>query len=360
MTTEQLLYEHKKLGIEAARMNVLQLAMKVFGNSGFGALSNKYFAFYDNRIAEGITKTGQYIIKRTGKALSDYISTITNNNIDYNIYSDTDSSYVCLSDIVDKYFPNATETQILNALDKFIQLKLDPLLDKLMEETGNSLCVKENVFKFKREVIASKLVFLAKKRYMMRVLDNEGVRYSEPDIKITGIETQRSSTPDLVRGWLVEAIRIVLELSTRDSLVHYIERRRNDFSSYSVEEIAFPRSVNNMIKFTDSDKIYSKGTPIAVRAALLYNNLVRKNKLEKELELIKEGQKILYIALKEPNTLRENIIGFPMELPKQFNLHRYVDYETQFQKAFLDPLIKIMEALKWELEESNDLDSFFN
>lgn len=329
-------------------------------NSLFGTCANKYFLFFDNRIAEGITKTGQYIIQTVANSLNAYMSTLTGENSDKIIAMDTDSAYVHFGPLIRKYFPKVTnEQKIVDAIIKITEQKIDPVLNTTTNKISSDLNFLKNKIYFKLEAISSNSIFLAKKRNAQRVLDNEGVRYSEPDIKITGIETQRSSTPDLVRGWLVEAIRIVLEQSNRDSLVEYIERRRGEFGSYSVEEIAFPRSVNNISKFTDSEKIYTKGTPIAVRAALLYNNLVHKNKLEKDLGLIKEGQKILYIALKEPNTLREDIIGFPMELPKQFNLHRYVDYETQFQKAFLDPLMKIMNALKWQLADSNDLDSFF-
>lgn len=351
--------EHFKL--ESARYGVLQLALKVSANSAFGALANKYFLFFDNRIAEGITSTGQYAIQEVSRVANNYMSKVCDVKKDYIVYNDTDSLNVCFSDLVDKKnkHKRMTDDETTNFIQKFIDNYLGKEIDECTKSIAKTLNFYENKLLFKTEAISSSTLILAKKRNCQKVLDNEGVRYAEPDYKITGIETNRSSTPDLVREWLTEAIRIVLDHSNRDMLMDYIQKRRTEFKKYSVEDISFPRSANNLTKYSDSNNIYTGGTPIAVRAALLYNNMVKRMGLTKDLELIKEGDKIKYVALKEPNTLKENIIGFPSELPKQFNLHRYVDYDTQFEKAFLDPLIKIMDAMKWKLTEENSLSDFF-
>jgi DNA polymerase elongation subunit (family B) len=252
-----------------------------------------------------------------------------------------------------------TDNETVDYILKFTKDFLGKELNKSTEAISHRLNFYENKLYFKPEAISSSTVVLAKKRNCQKVLDNEGVRYAEPEYKITGIETNRSSTPDLVREWLTKAIQIILDTTDRDALLEYVDECHKNFHSYSVEEIAFPRGVNNMREYSDSNTIYAKGCPIAVRAALLYNDRVVKLGLTKKYELVKEGDKIKYVALIEPNTLRENIIGFPSELPPEFNLHRYIDYETQFSKAFLDPLIKIIDALNWKLEEEISLDDFF-
>ncbi len=304
--------------------------------------------------------TGQYIIQTIANELNSYMNSLVGSSSDKIIAMDTDSAYVHFGPLIEKYFSKVNDDQkIVDAIIKISETKFDPVLNTVTEKISRDLNFYSNKIYFKLEAISSNSIFLAKKRNCQKVLDNEGIRYSEPDYKITGIETNRSSTPDLVREWLTEAIRIVLDHSNRTMLMDYIQKRRNEFKAYSVEEISFPRSANNLLKYSDPNNIYTGGTPIAVRAALLYNNLVKVHGFEKDLELIREGDKIKYCALIEPNTLKENIIGYPSELPIQFNLHRYVDYDTQFEKAFLDPLEKIMEAMKWKLEEENSLCDFF-
>ena len=200
----------------------------------------------------------------------------------------------------------------------------------------------------------------AKKRYGARVLDNEGVRYSEPDIAITGIETNRSSTPDIVRDWLMEAITILLETGDQTKVNEYVETRRQQFNSEKIENIAFPRSANNLVKYRDKQTIYtsSSSVPIGVRAALLYNHEIDRRGLQ-DYAPIMEGDKIKFIYLREPNTLKENVIGFVDDLPTEFGLHKYIDYELQFSKVFLDPLTKITEAIGWKPADSSDLSDFF-
>ena len=344
MSTEDLLKMHAELNAKISNLNVQQMALKVAGNCGFGAMASQYFIFFDNRISEGITLTGQYIIKTIGEKLSDYISSVTKEKKDYNCYSDTDSVYLCLNDIVEKYFSNIKDENIIaNTLDKFIKQKLDKVIVDELDVIADKLNVKKNTFGIKREAISSAAFWCGKKRYAQRVLDNEGVRYSEPEYKVTGIETNRSSTPDLIREWLMDAIKLILNNCTQEELVKYVEKRRVEFLLYPIEAISFPRSANNLKQYSDKDTIFTKGCPIAVRAALLYNHLLKKYGLSKDLESIKEGNKILYCALKEPNPLRSNIIGFPSVLPEEFGLHKYIDYETQFEKAFLAPLTKITD-----------------
>lgn len=269
------------------------------------------------------------------------------------------SVYVTLDDLVMKFPHGTPEQKIVDGIDKYIKVKLDPMLNATTDAISKKLNFAENTISFKREAIASTGFWVKKKRYAMRVLDNEGVRYSEPDIKIVGIETNRSSTPDLVRNWLTEAITSILETKDNDKLIKFIEEKHIEFMNCKIEDIAFPRSANNILKYSDEETVYTAKTPIAVRASILYNTLLEKHGLTNVYQKISEGDKIKFVYLKEPNTLRENIIAFPDKLPPEFNLERYIDKELQFDKVFLDPLKNIVGAIGWQIEESNDLDDFF-
>lgn len=345
----------------ADRYNVVQLAVKTLGNCLFGSCANEHFVFFDNRIAEGITQTGQFTVRQLGADLNVYLNKLlSTDKTDYIVYTDTDSVVVSLGALVEKHFSSVKDEQkIADAIDKFVKLKLDPVCDTSMKGISNQLNLYEDTLYFKREAITSRGFFRGKKRYAWRVLDNEGVRYSEPDYKVVGIETNRSSTPDIVRGWLMEAITLILNTNNRDLTVAYIEEKRGEFNSYPIEQIAFPRSANNLQKYSDSTKIYTGGCPIAVRASLLFNHYIAQKNLKDKYELIKESDKIKFIYLKEPNTIKEDIIAFSTILPPELGLAKYIDYDTQFEKVFLDPLKNIMIAIGWKMEDENSLDSFF-
>lgn len=362
LSDEELISSYKRLKAESERYGVLQLALKVLANSGFGAIANKYFMFFDNRMAESITSTGQFIIQEVGKTLSDHTSKILGVSKDYNVYNDTDSAIMHYGDIVRKYFSTIDDEQkITDMLDAFVKKKVNPVLDECTGRISTRMNFKENTISFKRESISVSGVFTGKKRYMQKVLDNEDVRYAEPDYKITGIETNRSSTPAVARGWLLQSIKILLDTFDKQKLIEYIEEHKILFNSLPPEQIAFPRSANNLAKYADSNYVYSQSlsVPIAVRASLLYNDQIAKKNLLEAYEPIREGDKIKFLYLKEPNTLRENVIGFTSVLPKELNLHRYVDHSTQFEKVYLTPLTKIADAVGWQLVEESSLDNFF-
>jgi DNA polymerase elongation subunit (family B) len=210
----------------------------------------------------------------------------------------------------------------------------------------------------KREALADKGIWTAKKRYILNVYNNEGVEYAKPKVKVTGLEMIKSSTPAYCRKVLWEAIDIVLNKSEQ-VMIDMIETYRSEFGNQSISDIAFPRGVNGLDKFADKAMIYGKGCPIHVRGALLYNHLVKVNKLDKQIPLIQEGDKIKFLFLKEPNTIKSNIIAFPQSLPKEFGLDQYIDYNMQFEKAFLEPLKIILDSIGWKTEHVSSLEDFF-
>jgi len=366
LTDKQLLDLQHKLEYNISQYYNFQLVKKIQLNSAYGAIGNEYFRYYSTEIAEAITLSGQLSIQYIMNELNSFLNkTLETTDIDYVIASDTDSVYLNMGGFVDKFIPKNKNTEdIVSLLDKAANTIILPFIKKKFDELAFTMNAYENKMAMAREVIADKGIWTAKKRYMLNVWDSEGVRYSQPKVKIKGIETTRSSTPEVVRDKLKLAIDIILN-KTEDDLIKLIEKVKQEFYNYPVEKIAFPRSVNGMDKYKDSSYIYKKSTPIAVKGALIYNHHVNKNGLAKKYKLIGEGDKIKYLHLKKPNPLggmngEDQIIAFPSKLPKEFELEGYIDYATQFEKSFLHPLSSILNVIGWNYEKKNTLESLFS
>ena len=344
---------------EISKYNNFQMARKIQLNSLYGALANQYFRFYDDRIAEGITMSGQLVIRDTAKALDKYMNKVCGTEDEmYSFYSDTDSCYVTCKNLVDNFFPDKDVDKVVGLLDKIGTEKIEPAIAQAMTKLGNYTNAFEHKIDFKREVIADKGVFVAKKRYALNVLDDEGLRLNEPKLKVMGLEIVRSSTPAPIRDSLKEAVRLILT-SDEEHLQNYIAEAQKTFNTLTAEDIAFPRGCNNLKKYTSTADVYQKGTPIHVRGSLLYNKLLQDKSLNLKYEKIQEGDKIKFLYLKEPNSLHENTIAFVTKLPKEFDITKYVDYDLIFQKAFIDPLENILKPLGWNTEPQATLEDLF-
>ena len=351
--------KNPKLKNDISKFNNFQMARKIQLNSLFGAMGNEYFRYYDARIAEGITMTGQFIIQEVGKALNDYLNKVVGTNgHDYSFYSDTDSCYISLDPLVRKYYGNLDRDKLIDVLDKICEEKITETINKSCDKLADYTNAFQKKIVFKREAIAERGLWVAKKRYALNVYDNEGVRYKDPKLKVMGLEIVRSSTPAPVRESLKEAVRLCLT-TDESTLQKFIEHTRVLFNNMEPEEIAFPRSVNGLVKYTSRADIYGKGTPMHVRGALMYNHLLEKHKLTMKYEAIQEGEKIKFLYLKEPNTISENCIAFIGKIPKELDIHKYIDYNTMFEKSFLEPLKQIVEGLGWNTEPVATLEDLF-
>jgi len=210
----------------------------------------------------------------------------------------------------------------------------------------------------KRENIADRGIWTAKKRYILNVWDSEGVRYSEPKLKIMGIEAVKSSTPAPCRKMIKDALKLMMN-GTEDDVIDFIEKSRSDFKKLPPEQISFPRSASDVNKYKSNSSIYEKGTPIHVRGALLFNHYIKEKKLTNKYSLIQNGEKIKFCYLKKPNSIHENVISYIQDFPRELDIDKYIDYDLQFEKAFLEPMKVILDSIGWSVEKTVNLDSFF-
>ena len=346
---------------ESSRCNNIQMAKKISLNSAYGAIGNEHFRYYRLANAEAITLSGQVSIRWIENKMNGYLNKLlTTDKVDYVIASDTDSIYLNLGPVVDKFFSNKSDdkNKIVELLDKVCKDKLEPFINASYEELATYVNAYDQKMIMKRENIADRGIWTAKKRYILNVWDSEGVRYKEPKMKIMGLETARSSTPQYFRDKLYAAFKIIIG-KTNDELISFVNAVRTETKEQGQEGVAFPRGVNNLEKYRSRTDIYCKGTPIHVRGALLYNNFVKKNKLEHKYPYIQEGEKIKFIYLKTPNPLHENCVSFFSTIPPEMNLDKYVDYQLQFEKSFLEPLKNVLQCVGWTHEKKVTLGRFF-
>jgi DNA polymerase elongation subunit (family B) len=342
----------------------LQLAKKIQLNSAYGALGNIYFRWFSADNAEAITTSGRLSIRWVENKMNDFLNRLLKTEgDDYVIACDTDSMYVNFDKLVRHSFGGKPEpskaNRVVEFLDTACTTRIEPYIASCYDDLAGITNAYQQKMHMKREAIADKGVWTGKKHYVMHVYNEEGVSYSTPKMKMVGIEAVRSSTPKVCRESIKKAIQILMT-EGRDSLIAFIDEFEKKFRQMSFEEVAFPRGLKGLGDYRDnSAAIYKKGTPIQVRGALLYNHHVKMKSLENKYQMLGDGDKIKFCYLKKPNPIHENVISCPSELPKEFGLERYIDYDTQFEKAFLDPIKSITDVLRWDLTNSATLEDFF-
>ena len=351
----------KELEKEIARCNNIQMAKKISLNSAYGAVGNEYFRYFKLANAEAVTLSGQVSIRWIENKLNQYMNKILKTDgVDYVIAVDTDSVYLNMGPLVETIFKGREKTTegIVNFLDKVCQVELEKYIEGCYKELAEYVNAYEQKMQMKRENIADRGIWTAKKRYILNVWDSEGVRYETPKLKMMGIEAVKSSTPAPCRVKIKEALNIIMN-KTEDDLISFVDNFRKEFNKLPPEDISFPRSVNEMGKYKSTHSIYAGKTPIHTRGALLYNYYIKERGLDSKYPLINNGEKIKYCYLKVPNTIRENVISFIQQFPKELGLGKYVDYDLQFEKSFIEPLKNILNCIGWSVEKTNTLESLF-
>ena len=355
--------ESKKYEIEKriARYDNIQLAKKVSLNSAYGALGSQYFRFYDLRMALGVTSAGQLSIRWIESKINEWMNNIIGSeDVDYVIASDTDSIYLRMGELVDKFIKDTSNKQkVISLMDKICEDKIQPFIDKSYAELADYVHAYAQKMQMKREGLSDKGIWTAKKRYILNVYNNEGVQYAEPKMKVMGLEMVKSSTPSAIREKMKESIGIMLR-GTEQDIHKFIADFKEEFKKLPAEEISFPRGLNGLSKYTDAVSLYKLGTPIHVKGAILYNNYLKQNNLTKKYPIIQDGEKIKFTYLKLPNHFKDMVISYPSRLPKELGLDKYIDYDVQFDKAFLEPIKVILNCLGWTTEKVNSLEDFFS
>tara|TARA_Y100000296_G_scaffold78198_1_gene100594 strand:- start:48 stop:1358 length:1311 start_codon:yes stop_codon:yes gene_type:complete len=344
--------------------NNIQMAKKISLNSAYGAIGNNWFRYYDLMVATAITTSGQLSIRWIEKALNIYLNKILGTkNEDYVIASDTDSVYITFDVLVNSVFKErGTNERIVNFLDKIASEKLEPFILKSYTALAKNMNAYEQKMEMSREVIADKGIWTAKKRYILSAWDIEGVRYKKPQLKIMGIEAVKSSTPHVCREKIKDALNIIMT-GDEKMLNTFIQDFREEFMKLPPEDVAYPRSVNGLEKFSSPDGMFRKGAPIHCKGAILYNHLLKKHKLTNKYPLIQEGEKIKFLHMKQPNIYTTSAFSFVTFMPKELDILDKIDYDIQFTKSFVDPLRFITDKIHWKIDDSygtqGTLEDFF-
>ncbi len=357
-------YEKKKtkeLEKEIARCNNIQMARKIQLNSAYGAIGNQYFRYYKLANAEAITLSGQVSIRWIENKMNAYLNKILKTDgVDYVIASDTDSIYLNMGPLVDRVYEGREKTTegVVSFLDKICKVELEKYIEGCYQELAEYVNAYDQKMQMKRENIAERGIWTAKKRYILNVWDSEGVRYEEPKLKMMGIEAVKSSTPAPCRKMIKDGLKLMMS-GTEDDVINFIDKCREEFKSLPPEQIAFPRTASDVRKYQSSSTIYAHKTPIHIRGALLFNHYIKEKKLTNKYSLIGNGEKIKFVYLKKPNIIQENIISFIQDFPKELGLDKYIDYDLQFEKSFVDPLKSILDSIGWNVEKTVNLELFF-
>ena len=354
----------KSLLKDISKYNNIQMAKKISLNSAYGAIGNHWFRYFDLLVATAITASGQLSIRWIEKALNIYLNKLLDTvEVDYVIASDTDSVYITFDSLVSRVFKEGTETnKIISFLDKVAKNKLEPFINRSYSELAEVVGAYEQKMNMSREVIADKGIWTAKKRYILNVHDSEGVRYKKPHLKIMGIEAVKSSTPAPCRAKIKEAIDIIMN-GDEEELNTFIQDFREDFMELPPEDIAYPRSCNGVLKYTDDASLFKKGAPIHVKGSILYNYLIKKHKLRNRYPDILEGDKIRFLHLRQPNIYQSTAFSFITFMPKELDIKPLIDYDIQFEKSFVEPLKFITDKINWMIDNSygvqGTLEDFF-
>ena len=352
--------EKKKLKTEANQLHNSQMSIKISMNSLYGATANIYFLYYINDMAEAITTSGQLSIRYAQKSVNNYLNKVLKTkDKDYIIYIDTDSIYVDFGPLITEVFGTTDIDRKTGEefLDKVCSTKIEEIIEQGYETLASDMGAYRNAMVMKREKINDRAIFIAKKRYILNTLNSEGVHYEKPKISVTGLESVRSSTPEVCRDKMREIFSVILN-EGEEQTQKFIADFKKEFFKLPAEAVGRNSGTDNIEKYMTKGG-YKKGCPIHVRGCILFNHYLKEKGLSKRYESVQSGDKIKFVYLKVPNPLRENVISFPNVLPPGLGLEQYIDYETQFDKVFLSPIEHIIEALDWTSEKQDTLDLFF-
>ena len=336
------------------RLDIKQFTIKILINTVYGYFGNKHAPIGDSDIARSITLTGQAVIKQSNKILREYIYELSGNDkIDPIVYNDTDSSYISIKSIVKALnIPFVDSSgKITDQVYTQAQKIEDHLNQEITKWSNKSLNSKDSRFVFKRECICDTGVFLQKKRYVLHVLDDEGIPVDK--FKYTGVEVVRSTMPSAIKPYvkkIIETMMTTKELSKTDRV--FLDAYET-FKSLPIEEIAFVMGVKEYDKYARKCSEFNtvKAMPIHTKAAYFYNLMIDRFNISNDYEKISNGDKIRYFYVKQPNKYGLNAIGYKYYMPKEFKGVFEPDTELMFEKIIFNIIERFYDAVGWKMKQ---------
>ena len=271
------------------------------------------------------------------------------------------SIMVSLDYFVSGFCNEKDDQKIADFIIKFSDEIIDPFIDKSYKELAEYTGCKENKMHMKREKVFKSGFWTAKKRYALMIIDNEGTRYQQPKLSVTGLDSKRSTISPIGKKFQEDTYKYILNVQNAEKVLDYVRNIKKQWDAeISLDEISITKSVKELSKYADDEKIYTKGCPMHFRAALLYNHYLEKFNLTTTYEKIQQNDKLMYVKLKTPNPIKENVIAYKTEIPKEFGLDGFYDSDKQFDDNYKNGVDSILESLGWRTnQDSFSVASFF-
>lgn len=345
--------------------NTRQMTEKILMNALYGALSNKFFPLFNEEMAAAITGNGRYFIQKKSNYIEEKLQSLIPSKKPYIIYNDTDAAYYHIEPFMAKYqeqHPNLSINEYVDWANEFEKKIIQPVIQKSIDDFAEELnAYNKDVIGSEREIIADSAIFSAKKKYIARVRDSEGTRYPEndPKIKVMGFEIIKSSTPKWSKTRLKEAIPLILDKSEIE-LKQWIKQIKSEYTKVPIYEISGVSSISNVTyNPNETDKNgKQKALTSGTKSALAYNNYLTNNSLTSKYQKVSSGDKAKRIYIRFPNKFNSNIVAFNSDnFCKELN--GIIDYDTNFEKTFLNSLQLMVSSLKWNVfKETAPLDDW--
>lgn len=342
--------------LKLSQLDTQQQSIKIFINSVYGAFGSKYSLIGDDDIASSITLTGQSVIKKSRDIFSDFFKLKTGNDdfdtMDrYLIGGDTDSLYISMAGMNVNFFDGKKVTKegykIVEEFQKYLNSKVD-------EWAKNTLLSTDNRLEFKREVIADVGVFTQKKRYVVHILDKEGIPCDK--WKYVGVEIVQASISKFVKNYIKDIVHKIIMTKDVKMIDKLFNQSKIDFENASIFDIAITKGISNLEKYADKcDGLNTcKAMPINAKAAYYHNYLLNEFGVSNKYEPIHSGDKLKICYVKSPNPYNIKVIGFKNKFPKEFLEVFEIDYELMFNKIVYPIVQRFYSTMDWDFSDPNE------
>lgn len=343
-------------------LDLLQLALKIQINAAYGFFGTPYCPLGDTDITSSITKSGQAVVQQAGIIAWNYMK---EHGVDYDprVYMDTDSNYLTFNKLFkhlgiklhnENYDISKEALDIIEDYEKYLNTQITLFAQKEFNS-------KDSRFYFKREVIADKGFFIAKKRYAVRVLDDEGKKVKK--LKYKGIDIVRNSVPEKIKPLAKEWLECMVVERDRIKCNNILKRIYNQLKEMSVEDISFTINCSNMEKYTlnynqisnklgiqnDLDEFKMElHCPYHIRSSHAYNVILKRLGLQNKYDLIRSGDKVKIIRVTEDNKYKIKVLSYKDKYPEEFKSIFKIDYDAIFDKVIFSMVERFNSIVMWE------------